>query len=261
MSIKRIFIDHPISDICSLDRENTNYIKNVLRHRAGDQVIVFDGMKEALGVYDGKSSITITKMLRENVAEPVLKLAIAHIKQARFEWLVEKATEIGVSEIFLLDTKFSQNKIRNLERVRKIAIEAARQCNRVTIPKIHEAIKLDIFIERYKNEAWAFGAIEGKDVCLNEDSSQLGNKYANVHQTYLNRKNSFLSGINRSASLLDHNQNIDEKIIGIVIGPEGGFEENESKKLINHFRAISLSHNILRAETAALIGLIYIFFD
>lgn len=255
MSMKRIFIHQPITDIsddiCVLDRENTNYIKNVLRHRAGHQIIVFDGASEALGVYDGKNSIKITKMLRENVVQPVLKLAIAHIKQARFEWLVEKATEIGVSEIFLLDTKFSQNKIRNLERARKIAIEAARQCNRVTIPKIHEPIKLDAFIEQHKNEAWAFGAIG--EACLNADTPS---SHGCAKKRIANNIN-----IYRTNEHNEHNQNIDEKIIGIVIGPEGGFEENESKKLINHFYAVTLSPNILRAETAALVGLIYIFFD
>ena len=140
----------------------------------------------------------------------------------RLEWLIEKATEIGVSEVFLLETKFTQHKRTNITRLNKIAIEAAKQCQRISIPKIYEPIKLNEFIKQNQDKTWYFGHISN-----------------NEHQ--------------------NHNiQNEKTNECGIVIGPEGGFEENESEKLLTHFLPLRLSQNVLRAETAALVGLIYI---
>ncbi len=233
--MKRLFIDKISIGKHTPSKENMNYIKNVLRYRAGDKTIVFDGTNEAIGIFDGKN-IEIIEYTRENVLEPTLKLAIAEIKQARFEWLIEKATELGVSEIFLLKTKFTQNHIRNLSRARKIAIEAARQCGRVTIPKIHESITLNKFIEEHCEENWFFGHINFVQGATSLD--------------FANPTNDSTKSFKLSHSAKTN--------VGIMIGPEGGFDENENKKLINHFTAVCLSQNVLRAETAALVGLIYI---
>lgn len=239
--MKRIFIPEIKLGEYILDKENENYLKNVLRFKENDEFLAFDGQKEALATYHGKY-IAIKEITRTAVningqyLEPssklaILKLAIGQIKQPALEWLVEKATEIGVNEIFLLETKFTQNKNCNIKRLEKIAIAACKQSNRITIPKIYAPKKLDQFIKEHENETWAFG-----NLSKNESSK---------NQPNITNKN-----------------NIHEKsngtIIGIVIGPEGGFEENESEKLFQHFIPLCLSQNILRAETAALVGLIYI---
>jgi len=236
--MKRLFIQKIELGTQSLDKENMNYIKNVLRYRSGEEIIVFDGHSQAIATFT-QAALNITQITHENVQEPALRLAIAQIKQPRFEWLVEKATEIGVSEIFLLTTKFTQNHVRNLERVRKIAIEAARQCERITIPKIHEAITLNEFIAQHSSENWVFGHIE-KDLEKTDDMDMAKKR-----------------GTQQNARCHGH---IIKSVqaFGLLIGPEGGFEENESKKLIDHYQPICLSPNILRAETSALVGLIYI---
>lgn len=220
--MKRIFIPH-LEEKIKLDKENLNYIKNVLRYKSGEQILAFDGEKEALCVFHGEHVETI-KIVRKNESRHILQLAIAEIKPHRFEWLIEKATEIGVSEIFLLKTKFTQNKIHNIKRTEKIALQACMQCNRITIPKIHPAVTLDEFIDKQKiqKEKWLFGAINFPEKENNQSSKTIAEKK------------------------------------GIIIGPEGGFCEKEEKKLYQNFEPVKLSHNILRSETAALIGLIYI---
>jgi 16S rRNA (uracil1498-N3)-methyltransferase len=93
-----------------LEKSNLHYIKNVLRHKNGEEILAFDGQQECLCLLNGEN-IEIVKFIRKNESQKTLKLAIAQIKAPRLEWLIEKATEIGVTEIFLLETKFTQNKI------------------------------------------------------------------------------------------------------------------------------------------------------
>ena len=125
-----------------LDISNLHYIKNVLRHKNGEEVLAFDGQQECLCLLNGEN-IEIVKFIRKNESQNTLKLAIAQIKPSRLEWLIEKATEIGVTEIFLLETKFTQNKIHNISRLEKIALQACAQSNRITVPKIYNAIKIN----------------------------------------------------------------------------------------------------------------------
>lgn len=222
--MRRIYLKNIELGTQALDKENMNYLKKVLRLSNNTEIILFDGKHEAMGVYQ-ENKIEIKQIIRQAENESKLQIAIGQIKPARLEWLIEKATEIGVTDIFLLQTKFTQKQNIKHDRLEKIAIEGAKQSNRITIPKIHKTTTLDQFINEHKNENWYFG---------------------NLNENIKNKK-------------LENDSNIqNDKPSGIVIGPEGGFEENESEKLFNHFIPLCLSKNILRAETAALVGLIYI---
>ena len=153
----------------------------------------------------------INKITRENSLISKIKLGISSIKKERFEWLVEKATEIGVDEIFILKTARSQINHLNLERIKKIAQSAARQSNRIVIPEIHPEQKLEEFLKNC-DKNWAFAS-------LNTQNKEIKN------------------------------------ITGIIIGPEGGWSKEEESILTQKSLAITLSHNILRTETAAIISL------
>lgn len=232
--MRRIFIE--INEIANcknntilLDKENANYIKNVLRLRDDSSLAIFDGANEYEAKLNGKY-LHIQKTLRSVENEIPCRLAIAAIKQPRFEWLVEKATEIGCTEIFILETKFSQNTIRNYDRLRKITIEAARQCNRISIPKIHVQTKLNQFIANIDN-SWAFA-----------------HPYITDHDCDGEVKIMHSPNINT----------LEKHYRGIIIGPEGGFDTLEEKILEKHCKKVALSSNILRAETAAIVSLTHI---
>jgi len=220
--MRRIFVEpEKISNSkAELTKEDFHYLKNVLRLPKGAEMAVFDGFCEYFATLDEKY-LNIVKVAR--MAENTLptRLAIGAIKQPRFEWLIEKATEIGCTEIFILSTEFSQTTIRNYDRLKKIAIEAARQSNRISLPKIHFQKKLPEFLSKI-DDSWAF-----------------------AHPW---------EGSNPSSPISE----LQPKYRGIIVGPEGGFSYDEEKLLEKHCKKVRLSVNVLRAETAALVSLSYI---
>lgn len=206
--MRRIFIKQ-ISQEMQLDKKNKHYLKNVLRLACGTEIVVFDGTKEGIArIQDDKLillQVTKTAQQKERA-----KLAVAQIQQQRMEWLVEKATEIGVDDIYILQTERTQKSIR-LDRFEKIMQEAARQCMRITVPKVYEPIRFDNFVNNVQ-EVWYFGHIDG----VNNDVGQVKN---------------------------------------IMIGPEGGWTKEELYILQKKCIPLKLSENVLRSETAAIIGL------
>lgn len=158
--MRRIYIKNINSETIKLDKENLNYIKKVLRLKNSQELLIFNGKEEFQGIFEN-DTVKIIATTKEEIQENPLKLAIGIIKQPRLEWLIEKATEIGVTEIFLLKTERTQNTLKNLNRIEKIAIEASKQSNRVTIPEIKEAINLKDFAKHIESETWAFGGFEG----------------------------------------------------------------------------------------------------
>jgi 16S rRNA (uracil1498-N3)-methyltransferase len=208
--MKRIFVEKIENNSIILDVDNLHYIKHVLRFTNGQKILLFDGEKEYCGTYN-YNRIDIQNVTRY-ANDKQLWLAIAEIKQHRFEWLAEKAAEIGVTKIFILKTERSQNRI-NLLRIKKIIIEAAKQSNRVSIPIIHHAISLNDFIISQNATHWCY---------CSPDSD---------------------------------NTSTSPNIIGSIIGPEGGFTEEEIKLLNSNMLAIKLNDNVLRSETAALCAL------
>lgn len=145
----------------------------------------------------------------------------ALIRKEKWEFILQKATELGVHRIVPIDLKrnivhWEKNEIsKKLDRYQKIMVEAAEQSKRVYVPKLEPLIKIND-IDKYKSEI-NFVAYE------NEDKTHL--------RKHINHQNS----------------------ITIICGPEGGFEETEIKYLIEHgFISVSLGNRILRAETAGI---------
>lgn len=216
--MKRIFLENIKSGKTELDKENLHYLRKVLRCKENEEIHVFDGTQEARATFNC-DYLYIGEILITNINEQPLKLAVAQIKQARFEWMIEKASEIGVTEIFILNTTRTNNEVRNFTRLKKIAIEAARQSGRITIPKIHQPISLKEFLQsaihNQRDCQWTWGGI------LETPAQQ---RQGELYQ-------------------------------GIIIGPEGGFDDEEIKALSENCNPINLGPNILRSETAAIVGL------
>lgn len=148
--MKRIFVQ----DINQqLDSNNIHYLKKTLRIKEITEILIFDGEKEYLTIFNPYDNTIKTQNITRIKENLFLKLAIAEIKKERLEWLVEKATELGAQSIFILKTDKSQKYPNNLNRLIKIAIEACKQCNRISIPKI-EYISLKNLIEKINPNEW-----------------------------------------------------------------------------------------------------------
>jgi 16S rRNA (uracil1498-N3)-methyltransferase len=128
----------------NLNPKQAHYLFNVMRKKIGDEILVFNG-EEWLAKL-GKNNVQLIKKVRDLEVCTKRSIAVACIKKHRLEWLVEKVTEIGVDNIYLLETDRSQKAQYSLERMQNIAIEAAEQSNRLTIPQIHPPQNLSVFL-------------------------------------------------------------------------------------------------------------------
>ena len=222
-SLPRLFVEQPLGDAVALtlDGPAANYLGNVLRSQPGDQVKLFDDrtgewLAEIVESGRKKVTLTVTRLLRGREAVPDLWLLFAPIKRGRIDWLVEKATELGVARLVPVVTRRTVVDRLNLDRLRAHAIEAAEQCERTALPELAEPAKIEAVIGAWPPERTLFFADEGGGAPLAE--------------------------VARPGPA------------AIVIGPEGGFtdEERESIRSLAQAVPVSLGPRILRAETAAL---------
>lgn len=194
-----------------------------MRRGPGDSLRLFNGR-------DGEWSATIRdigkrgarleaeSLLRPQAVEPDLWLLLSIIKRDRLEWAVEKATELGVSEIHPLVTARSQPARPNPERLAAIAVEAAEQCERLSVPRIHAPESLETLLRRWPGGRPLVAAIERDGTAPPPPPLGTG---------------------------------------ALLVGPEGGFDPRELDVLrrLPFLVAASLGPRILRTETAAIVGL------
>ena len=220
-SLPRLFVRAALGQgaLVELDAAQANYLGNVLRLKAGDQVLLFDGASgEWLATISevGKKRMTlvVAEQTRPPETIPDLWLAFAPVKRAPVEWLVEKATELGVARLVPVVTGRTVVERLRLDRLQSIAIEAAEQCGRTVLPELAEPVALDAFLK--DNERTLYFADE-------TGGEPAATAFAPGPAT-------------------------------ILIGPEGGFtpEERAAVRAAANATAISLGPRILRAETAAL---------
>ena len=220
------FYSNDISDNCiRLDRDETRHLIKVMRLKIGDRVEVVDGIGN---LYSGKVTGIINRIVEISILnrqfierEPnLIAAAVAITKNSsRFEFFVEKATEIGIDEIIPLITKRTLQSKLKPERLKKIIISAGKQSRRVHFPVLKDTMNIDLLLQRYAN-------LEQKYVAHCEDDQErieLAQAYDANQQTL------------------------------ILIGPEGDFTSEEINLLTaNDFKPITLGHNRLRVETAAI---------
>ena len=212
-----------------LAADKTHYLRHVLRLERGDTIAVFnerDGEYlariEAFG--KGWCTLAIGARRRAPAPEPDLWLVFAPIKRARIDFLVEKATELGVSALWPVFTQHTAVARVNEERLGAIAIEAAEQSERLTVPRIFPAGTLDAVLAKWPSERRLL-------VC---DEAGGGAPIAEV--------------LAREGTAGPH---------AILTGPEGGFAaaELDALRKLPFVSALGLGPRVLRADTAALAAL------
>jgi 16S rRNA (uracil1498-N3)-methyltransferase len=167
-SLPRLFVPGPLGPGVSLelDAGQANYLGNVMRLKTRDQALLFDGSSgEWLAIVSeaGKKRMTLAveRKTREQESVPDCWVAFAPVKRSQTDWLVEKATELGVARLVPVITRRTIVERVKLERLEAIAIEAAEQCNRTSVPHIAEPLSLDALLKGRDGERMFYFADEG----------------------------------------------------------------------------------------------------
>jgi len=209
----------------SFDKEESKHIIKVLRKKDTDILFVTNGVgllfeTEITLASDNKCTVEILSVEKAEPSKFQLHLAVAPTKMNdRYEWFLEKATEIGVHEITPIICDRSERKVVNIERFEKIILTAMKQSNVLFLPKLNEAKTFKEFI-KLKNNGLQLIAH-----CEETDKKSL-------------------------KSVLKPDENVT-----LLIGPEGDFSEKEiALALENNFIPVSLGNTRLRTETAAIVG-------
>jgi 16S rRNA (uracil1498-N3)-methyltransferase len=225
-SLPRLFVRVPLSAgaAVALDRNQANYLGNVMRLGEGAELLLFDGQSGewlARIAEAGKKRmvLAVDRRTREPEGVPDVWLAFAPVKRTQTDWLVEKATELGAARLVPVMTRRTVAERVRLERLEAIAIEAAEQCGRTVLPHIADPLPLATLLERRDPLRTLYFADE--------------------------------NGGEPVASALKPGPAV------ILTGPEGGFTDEERSSIREAANAvpISLGPRILRAETAALAAL------
>jgi 16S rRNA (uracil1498-N3)-methyltransferase len=232
----RLFVDAPLAEgaAVALERAQANYLVNVLRLKAGADMLVFngrDGEWRAQLTLAGKKSVQLQpiEQMRLQTAPGDLHYLFSPLKHARLDYMVQKAVEMGVSRLQPVVMRHTQAERINLARMRANAIEAAEQCGILVIPDIAEPRKLDALVRAWKADRLLVFCDEEADVKdpVAALSSARGGGLAGPLP------------------------------ISLLVGSEGGFAEEERAallKLPNVIR-LALGPRILRADTAAVAAL------
>lgn len=209
----------------SFDKEESRHIIKVLRKKDTDILFVTNGLgllfeTEITLASDNKCTVKILSVEKAETSKFHLHLAVAPTKMNdRYEWFLEKATEIGIHEITPIICDRSERKVINKERFEKILLTAMKQSNVLFLPKLNDAVPFKEFIKR-KNDGLQLIAH-----CEETDKKSL-------------------------KSVLKPGENIT-----LLIGPEGDFSEKEiASALENNFIPVSLGNTRLRTETAAVVA-------
>ena len=227
----RLFVDAALApgETVALERSQSNYLGNVLRLAAGETILVFNGRdgewQASIGGRKRPDSLTIVAQTRPQDRLPDLAYVFAPLKHARLDYMVQKAVEMGASSLQPVLTRFTQVARVNGERMRANVIEAAEQCGILTIAEVAEPVALDRYLSRRDGARLLVFCDEAADA-------------ANPSRA--------LQGEPTAGDGID-----------ILIGPEGGFAEEERAILLRQPRTLrlSLGPRILRADTAAVAAL------
>jgi len=223
-SLPRLFVRAQLGEgvRVDLDGGQANYLGNVMRLGEGAELLAFDGssgewLARISEAGKKRMALTVERRTREPEAIPDVWLAFAPVKRTQTDWLVEKATELGVAKLIPVITHRTIAERVKLERLGSIAIEAAEQCGRTRLPTIDEPVSLAQFLKQ--SDRPIYFADEG--------------------------------GGEPAASAFKPGQAV------ILTGPEGGFTDDERAAIraVSNAIPVSLGPRILRAETAALVAL------
>jgi 16S rRNA (uracil1498-N3)-methyltransferase len=227
----RLFVDAPLAtgERIALERSQSNYLGNVLRLSTGETILVFNGRdgewQASIAGRKRPDSLDITAQTRPQDRLPDIAYVFAPLKHARLDYMVQKAVEMGASRLQPVMTRFTQVSRVNGERMRANVIEAAEQCGIISLADVAEPIPLDRFVSQREAKRLLVFCDEAGDVVDPLQALQNG---------------------------LTAPDGID-----VLIGPEGGFAEEERALLLRQPKILrlSLGPRILRADTAGVAAL------
>jgi len=218
----RLFFSETLSTNMSgkLDKSQSHYVNKVMRVKENEVFSLFNSSGEweakILDISKNIVEFNITKQLRQKETTKELWLAFSPIKSNYFNFMIQKATELGVTKF--LPIVFDRTIVRkiNKERLEKVIIEAAEQSNRINVPSIEEPQSLNSFLKNSKMDL-------------------------------------IFTDLNTSNTKIDLNQ-LTSNPTCVIIGPEGDFSEVERQEILkfNGVQAIKINENILRSETAVI---------
>ena len=222
MSNIRLYFSKSLSNNLTgtLDKSQSHYVKKVMRVKENETFSLFNSSGEweakILNISKGVVEFNVTKQLRQKENPKELWLAFSPIKSNYFNFMIQKATELGVTKF--IPIIFDRTIVRkiNKERLEKVIIEAAEQSNRINVPDIEDPKSLDDF---------------------------LNNNKVDLIFTDLNSKNTKIDL-----------KKVTDKPTCVIIGPEGDFSEEERAKILKFsgVQPLKINENILRSETAVI---------
>jgi 16S rRNA (uracil1498-N3)-methyltransferase len=227
----RLFVDAALAagETVALERGQSNYLGNVLRLSEGDTILVFNGRdgewQAAITGRKRPDSLEIVTQTRPQDRLPDLAYVFAPLKHARLDYMVQKAVEMGASSLQPVLTRFTQVARVNGERMRANVIEAAEQCGILSLATVSEPVALDRYLSQRDGERLLVFCDEAADT------------------------SNPLKALQSGPTMSDG--------IDVLVGPEGGFAEEERAILLRQLRTLrlSLGPRILRADTAAVAAL------
>jgi 16S rRNA (uracil1498-N3)-methyltransferase len=227
----RLFVDAALAagESVALERNQSNYLGNVLRLSAGGTILAFNGRdgewQASIAGRKRPDSLTVVAQTRPQDSLPDLVYVFAPLKHARLDYMVQKAVEMGAASLQPVLTRFTQVARVNGERMRANVIEAAEQCGILSIATVAEPITLERYISQRGAQRLLVFCDEAADV-------------TNPWQALQNERTAS-SGVD------------------ILIGPEGGFAGEERDMLLRQPRTLrlSLGPRVLRADTAGVAAL------
>ena len=221
MTYIRLFFKENLSDKLNsnLDKSQSHYISKVMRIKEGESFSLFNDSGEWEAkineIKKGIVNFIIVKKLKNSENNSEIWLAFTPIKLNYLNFMIQKATELGVTKFIPILSERTMVRDLNSERLNKVIIEASEQSNRIKLPKLEKLVKFKDFIKLYKDTNIVFGDLNSSNdqIKINKDSP-----------------------------------------VCILIGPEGDFSENERKEILDlkNVKSLKINKNILRAETAAI---------
>jgi 16S rRNA (uracil1498-N3)-methyltransferase len=229
-SAQRLFVEVALAPGLAFapSPESLNYLLNVLRLREGDSILLFNGRDGEFLAHIAETTkrsakLRVEKLLRAQTPAADLEYCFAPLKQARLDYMAQKATEMGAGRLAPVITRRTQVRRVNPARLRANAVEAAEQCGILTVPEAAEAVELPDFLARFPAERLL--------VFCDEDAP-----IANPLQALSGRRG---------------------KGVSLLVGPEGGFDDAERAAIARapNVVTLSLGPRVLRADTAAVAAL------
>ncbi len=229
----RIFINKLISSnlIIYIKDKQHHFLKNVMRIKVNDEIIIFDGISgewnsKVIAVSRENTALRVNENVKKMQSSPDIWLIFAPIKQNRMSIAIQKATELGVSKIIPCNTEYTNIKNINIKNLYQNAIEASEQSQRLDVPSIEKKVDLKSLLDSWPNDR--------KLIYCDEKNTE----NRSIIKTIVHLKNT-------------------TKKWSVLIGPEGGFSDTEKDLILenNAVISVSLGDTILRSDTAITVAL------